>query len=108
MTDEPERPSAGTESAGGTDGTVRAQYDWAVTPPPTAVIETIAAALDRETTALEPLYEPVDPDALNALLRSNGSSTTPDDLTVRFTVADRQITVHDSGDVVVRADPLER
>ena len=76
--------------------------------PPKAVIETVAVALDRETTALEPLYESVDPDALDALLRSNGPSATPDDLTVTFTVADRQVTIHSSGDVIVRADPLER
>ena len=95
MADEPERPSAGT---------VRAQYDWASTPPPIAVVEAVAVALDREATALEPLYESVDPDALDVLLRSNGSSATPSDLAVTFTVADRQVTVHSSGEVVVRAD----
>ena len=55
-------------------GTVRAQYERASTPPPIAVIETIAIALDRKETALELLYESVDPDALDALLQSNGSS----------------------------------
>ena len=104
MADEPERPSAGAESVGGADGTVRAQYEWASTPPPIAVIETVAVALDREATAFGTLYESVDPDALDALLRSNGSSATPDDLSVTFTVADRQVTVHGSGEVVVRAD----
>ena len=103
MTDAPERPSDGSDSRGA-DGTVRAQYEWASTPPPTAVIETIAVALDGETTALEPLYEFVDPDALATLLQSRGSSATPDDLFVTFTVADRQVTVHGSGEVVVRAD----
>ena len=110
MTDEPERPSAGTESAGGggADGAVRVQYEWASTPPSIAVIETVAVALDRETTALGPLYESVDPDALETLLQSNGSSATPSDVTVTFTVADRQVTVHDSGEVVVRADSSGR
>ena len=104
MTDEPERLSAGTESVGGADGTVRAQYEWGSTPPPIAVIETIAVALDRKETALEPLYESVDPDALDALLQAKDSSATPSELTVTFTVADRQVTVHGSGEVVVRAD----
>ena len=108
MSDESERPSAGTESVGGADGTVRARYDWASTPPTIAVVETIAVALNREVTALEPLYESVDPDALDALLQSNGSSATPRDLTVTFTAADRQITVRSSGDVIVRTDPVER
>jgi hypothetical protein len=106
MIDEPERPSAGPDS--GRDGTVRAQYDWASTPPPIAVIETIAGALDREPTALEPLHESVDTDALDALLRSKGSSATPSGVTVTFTVADRQVTVHGSGEVVVRADSSGR
>jgi len=105
MSDESERPSAGTGwGKGRPEGTVRAQYEWASTPPAMAVVETIAVALDREATALEPLYESVDPDALDALLQSNGSSATPRDLTVTFTVADRQVTVHGSGEVVVRPD----
>ena len=106
MTKKSERPSAGTESA--RVGAVRAQYDWASTPPPVAVIKTMVVALDREITALEPLYESVDPDALDALLRSNGSSATPGELTVTLTVADRQVTVHSSGDVIVRMDSFER
>ena len=60
-------------------GTVRAQYEWASMPPSIAVVETIAVALDRKETAFEPMYESVDPDALDALLQSNGSSATPDD-----------------------------
>ena len=103
MTDDSERPSAGMESSGA-DRTVRAQYEWASTPPPIAVVETVAVALDREATALEPLYESVDPDALDMLLQSDGSSMTPREATVTFTVADRQVTAHGSGEVVVRAD----
>ena len=104
MTDNPERPSAERNPGGEADGTVRVQYEWASTTPSMAVIEAIAVALDREATAFGTLYESVDPDALDALLRSNGSSATPDDLSVTFTVADRQVTVHGSGEVVVRAD----
>ena len=107
MIDEPERPSGGSRS-NGTDETIRAQYDWASTPPTTAVLRTIAVALDRETTSLEPLYESIDPDALNEFLQSKGSSVTPSDLIVTFTVADRQVTVYGSGEVVVRADSLGR
>jgi hypothetical protein len=73
-----------------------------------AVVQTLAVALNREETGLEPLYEFVDPDALDALLQSDSSLAIPGDVTVQFTAADRQITVHSSGDVIVRADPLER
>lgn len=108
MTDESERTSDGTES-NGTDGIVRAQYDWASTPPSTAVIETIAVALNRDELTLEPLYESVDPDALDALLRSNGApSEDANTVTVSFIFADRQVTVQGSGDVIVRLNSTER
>jgi len=73
-----------------------------------AVVETVAVALDLETTALEPLYESVDPDALDALFEAKDSSATPGELTVTFTVAERQVTVHGSGEVVVHADSSGR
>jgi len=102
MTDEAERTHSGAES-NGTDGTVRAQYDWVSTLPSIAVIETVAVALGREGTTLEPLYESIDPDALDALIRSDDLAATANDTTVTFTVADQQVTVHSRGDVVVRS-----
>ena len=107
MSDTSERASGGDEHDG-EDETIRAQYEWASTAPSTAVIETVAIALDREPTTIEPLYESIDPDALDALLRSNGSPATANDVTVSFVVADRQVTVHSRGDVVVRAHSLEQ
>jgi len=107
MSDDPERSFDGDEP-NGEDETIRAQFEWASTVPSTAVIETVAIALDREPTTIEPLYESIDPDALDALLRSNGSPATANDVTVSFVVADRQVTVHSRGDVVVRAHSLEQ
>ena len=73
-----------------------------------AVVETVAVARGLETTALEPLYESADPDALDALLEARDSSATPGELTVTFTAADRQVTVRGSGEVVVHADSPRR
>lgn len=106
MSDESERSFDGDESSG-EDETVRAQFEWASTAPSMAVIETVAIALDCEPTTIAPLYESIDPDALDALLRQNGSLATANDVTVSFVVADRQVTVHSRGDVVVRSDSLE-
>lgn len=39
-------------------------YDY----PSTAIVESVSRATGREETALPPLYEAVDPDALDALL----------------------------------------
>jgi hypothetical protein len=106
MSDESERSFDGNEPKGEAE-TIRTQFDWASTAPSMAVIETVAIALDRELTTIEPLYESIDPDALDALLRSNGSLATANDVTVSFVVADRQVTVHSRGDVVVRPHSLE-
>jgi len=106
MSDEPER-SFDRDEPKRKDEAIRAQFEWASTAPSTAVIETVAIALDREPTTIEPLYESIDPDALDALLQPNGSSAAANGVTVSFVVADRQVTVHSRGDVVVRSDSLE-
>lgn len=63
---------------------VRRDHDWAATAPSTAIVEAIAAAEGVDSVALAtdedtPLYEYVDPDALNALVtdqRANGVTLT--------------------------------
>lgn len=44
-----------------------------------AVVHAIADAADTDPLSIEPIYESVDPDALDALVRSG-----PDDLSVSF------------------------
>lgn len=102
MSEDPERTPTGN------DGTVRGQYDWSMTEPSTAVIETVAEARNRDPTELEPLYEAVDSDALDALVRSDGRSTAAGAVTVSFEFGDQQVTVDSSGDVVVRTNAPER
>ena len=95
----------GIDGLSGSDGAIRAEYDWTATPASIAVIEMVAAACDTEPTQLGPLYEAVDPDALNSLVRSTGYGPAADGSTVKFEVADRSVTVHGDGAVVVR--PVE-
>jgi len=85
-----------------TEHAVRADYDWTAIPPSTAVIETVAIALDRKPTGTEPLYEAVDPDALNTLIRSTDPDLAEDELTVMFRFAGQSVTVHVGGTVVVQ------
>lgn len=107
MTDESERSSE--EEIDGANGAVHAQYEWSSTSPSTAVIETVAIAVNREPTTVEPLYESVDPDALDALVQSNSSlSENSDTVTVSFTFADQQVTVHGTGEVIVRPAECDR
>ena len=83
------------------DGAIRAEYDWTDTLASTAVVETVAVACDCEPMDLDPLYEVIDPDALNAVV-SSGDDPAAGGTTVTFEVADRSVAVHDGGAVVVR------
>ncbi|WP_410767275.1 HalOD1 output domain-containing protein [Haloferax sp. DFSO60] len=87
------------------DGVIRAEYDWSSLPPSTAVIETVAVAANCEPTALEPLYNTVDPDALDALLGSSDFHSTDGLTTVSFEFAGHSVTVQANG--VVIAQPAD-
>lgn len=50
--------------------------DWGPMMPSTAIIKTVAARADVSPQALPPLYESVDPDALDRLFVSSGDKTT--------------------------------
>lgn len=86
---------------------IHAQYEWSSTPPSTAVIETVAIALNCEPTSIGPLYESVNPDALDALLQSNRTLSGQETLSVCFKFADQLVTVHGTGKVVVRSVKLD-
>lgn len=90
------------------DGVVRASYDWSERRPCSAIVETVAIAADREPTAIEPMYEAIDPDALDGLVRSNGAVSTgasgsPDGtVELTFAFAGHDVSVDSNGEVVVR------
>lgn len=86
---------------GGTEPVTRASYDWEVTSPAAAVVETVGKAFNAAHTTFEPLYDTVDPDALNALVMSSDAPGNPN-ATVSFEYADRLVIVHSSGDVDVQ------
>lgn len=104
MSDEVEAPSIPNRdplvTATTTDetGVVRAQYEWSSTEPSTAVIEAVSTVVNREPTDLEPLYDAIDPDALNALVGTEGADAA---VSVSFPFVDRLVTVHATGEVVV-------
>lgn len=82
-----------------TEEEVRGQYDWSTTPPAMAVIETVAVAVDRSPADLNPLYDSVDPEALNALVRS---SSTGEGVVVSLSFAGQTVIVDSRGEVIVR------
>lgn len=79
-------------------GATRAEYEWADVGPSTAVLETIGAAMDRDPLTLEPLYEYVDLDALDSLVRSAAGARAA----VTFRFQSYQVRVDSAGEVVVR------
>jgi len=68
------------------------QFDWTQTRPSEAVIRLTSAARDCEPTALSPLSEVVDVDALDSYLRSAGTQTT-----VHFTYAGASVRLQGDG-----------
>lgn len=84
------------------EGRIRAEFDWSSRAPSGAIIETVAIAANAEPTEIEPLYDSVDPDALDALVRLNGRDPKNGDVTVAFTFAGHEVRVRSDGVVIVR------
>lgn len=70
------------------------------TPVYTAVVEAVAAEKGVNPLSLEPpLYDVLDPEALDSLYHSPSRVQTP--LRISFSYADCTVTVHSEGDITV-------
>jgi hypothetical protein len=79
---------------------------WTRTEPPSSVVvETVAATLDREPTAVPPLGDRVDPAALDRMVERAANESRP--VRVAFTYADVEVTVESGGCVTVRPGALD-
>lgn len=78
---------------GGSSTEHRAVYDWTNVTPSAAILETLAAATGADELDLSPLYESVDPDALDKLVgrQLGGRAVGPTEVAFR----------HEGFDVVV-------
>lgn len=85
-------------------GTYRTTFDGEDVTPSTAVVETVAAVRGVDPMELDPLYEVVDPQALDRLVAPRPPRRTGD-CTVVFTYFDHEVTVRSPG--IVRVRPLE-
>lgn len=68
---------------------------------PVAVAQAVASFLGRPVTALPPLQDTLDTDALSALAGESGDEASPAVSSVAFTYADCRVTVCPPGTVVV-------
>lgn len=72
----------------------------------TAIVEVVAATTDREPTALPPLYESIDTDALDAIA-DGWTANTDGRQHVSFAFAGVKVTVESDGGIEVRPDAAE-
>lgn len=82
--------------------TYRAEFDPETTDASIAVIGALAELTATDPTDFEPLYEAVDTDALNAIIRSPGTTS---DTEVSFAFAGQDVTVDSGGTVAVDTAP---
>lgn len=76
------------------------RYEWSSdTALSVAVIEAVASATGHDPMEIEPLYESVDPGALDALFESEAGRR--DSGTVSFLVADHLVVADSAGEIVV-------
>ena len=100
-----EYPPSGDADGGTESERVRFEYDWTTTSPAVAIIETVAAAADSDPEDLEPLYDWVDPDAIDALFEDSSDTPHRSRLFVSFTYAGYEVTIGEDG--VTTAQPHE-
>lgn len=78
----------------------RTQFDWTETRPSAAVTEHISAMTGREQTDFAPLYETIDPEALDSLI---GSASRSAPVSISFEYAGHSVTVRSDGELVIKA-----
>jgi hypothetical protein len=72
---------------------------------PTTIIRQVAVKTNADTTALKPLYNTIDPDALKALFAAKADGSLRSQGQVVFKYSGCEVTVTSKGDV--RAIPLD-
>lgn len=88
-------------------GALSHTYDWETTQPSTAVVEMVAISADRDPIDLQPLFDSVDPDALDAIIRQDGVTRTDGDAHVSLRYAGHDVTVRSDGEVAVTPIPAD-
>lgn len=97
--------SEGWQSTGGgieydrqTD-TYRAEYDWSTIAPSIAAIESLASLRGVAPTDIDPLYEYVDPDALDGVFEADSAGPTT---SVTFEFETDRVAVYGDGTITIR------
>ncbi|WP_435157176.1 HalOD1 output domain-containing protein [Haladaptatus sp. DFWS20] len=79
-------------------------FDWSRAEQPSiAIVEAITAVTGRNSTDIPPLYDSINPDALNALVTAKGRKTSSD-VSLTFSCDGVVLTVTGDGTVTARPD----
>ena len=89
---------------GESDDAIRTRYDWNTATPSTAVAETVAMATGSEPNEIEPLYDHIDPDSLDALVSPRMVSRLEATNSVTFQYESYEVTVRSNGEITVQDD----
>lgn len=103
MSDQP--PASSTNSVHSTTEQDPDRYDWSVTPPSIAVLETIADFTGQSPTSLPPLYEVVDPDSLDTICGRGTIVKGAGLVRISFRYAGHEVTISSDGDINVAPKP---
>lgn len=90
----------------GPDGPIR--YEWRNPDrPSTTLIDAIATTTDRDPMAMSPLYQWIDPEALDALV-SDRDARTAETVTITFSYDDVLVTIDSTGGIELRLPAADR
>lgn len=102
MTDEPPDPRDSQEYHSETE-TYRVEYAHGTDSPSTVLAEAVATMTGREPDQLDPLYEAVDPAALDALFRPTAKGGHRGDGEVSFVYHGYEVAVRSCGVIAVQS-----
>lgn len=88
--------------------TYRATFDSATVQPTVAVVQAMAAAEETDPTDLDPLYEAIDPQALDRICSEGAPPRRDGNRAVEFTYQGRRVVVESLGFVEIRPIADER
>lgn len=104
MTSHSPRPEFSVQTLDDSPATFEFSYDWrSETPLSTFVVEAVETVSDTSTLDSPPLFEVVDPDALDSVFGHLNDGSARGDGSLSFPFAGYEVTVHAHGTVRFRA-----
>ena len=82
----------------------RRKFNWTEIAPGTAVIELITEESGQAPTELDPLYETIDPEALDRLVSGNGTNPHDHTVSVSFSYNEYAVIIQSGGLVELSLD----